>query len=231
MSSLQVESLFGVAGKVVLVTGESRGIGRMVCISSRSAKDCNETAKGLIPHRDLPRVAIVANISSCPKVITLARKLLPLLRSGAAQGGRTGMAFNDPSRIIDASSSGCRTLPRIGASCGPYIDWHRHLVGHLGPESTLSNRVARGPFASLVTSELLDTPGDVLVSQIPSSGLGTQDVAGAALYLSSRAGAYVNAATIALEQRFLVAPTCYIGNNLVTRLAFSTISYKIYCPS
>lgn len=31
MSALQVENLFAVAGKVVLVTGGSRGIGKMVC--------------------------------------------------------------------------------------------------------------------------------------------------------------------------------------------------------
>jgi NAD(P)-dependent dehydrogenase (short-subunit alcohol dehydrogenase family) len=31
MSSFDVQNLFGVNGKVVLVTGGSRGIGKMVC--------------------------------------------------------------------------------------------------------------------------------------------------------------------------------------------------------
>ena len=31
MSSFDVQNLFGVSGKVVLVTGGSRGIGKMVC--------------------------------------------------------------------------------------------------------------------------------------------------------------------------------------------------------
>lgn len=32
MTSLDVQNLFGVSGKVVLVTGGSRGIGKMVCL-------------------------------------------------------------------------------------------------------------------------------------------------------------------------------------------------------
>ena len=32
MASLDVQNLFGVNGKVVLVTGGSRGIGKMVCL-------------------------------------------------------------------------------------------------------------------------------------------------------------------------------------------------------
>jgi hypothetical protein len=39
------------------------------------------------------------------RVFTLTQKLLPLLRAGAAQGGRTGIAFNDPSRIINVRNS------------------------------------------------------------------------------------------------------------------------------
>jgi NAD(P)-dependent dehydrogenase (short-subunit alcohol dehydrogenase family) len=56
-----------------------------------------------------------------------------------------------------------------------------------------------------VTAELLDTAGDVIISQIPSNRLGAlEDAAGTALYLSSRAGAYVNGATITLDGGFLV---------------------------
>ena len=32
MSSFDIQNLFGVSGKVVLVTGGSRGIGKMVCV-------------------------------------------------------------------------------------------------------------------------------------------------------------------------------------------------------
>lgn len=42
MSTLHVENLFAVAGKVVLVTGGSRGIGKMVCpknLTARGGKD------------------------------------------------------------------------------------------------------------------------------------------------------------------------------------------------
>ena len=47
---------------------------------------------------------------------------------------------------------------------------------------------------------------DVIESGIPLGRIGTpQDVAGSCLYLSSRAGAYVNGATIALDGGSVVA--------------------------
>jgi NAD(P)-dependent dehydrogenase (short-subunit alcohol dehydrogenase family) len=46
---------------------------------------------------------------------------------------------------------------------------------------------------------------DMIVSNIPLGRIGTpQDVAGACLFLSSRAGSYVNGATIALDGGSLV---------------------------
>lgn len=61
-----------------------------------------------------------------------------------------------------------------------------------------------------VTAEMLDTVGDTLISQIPISRLGTpEDIGGTALFLASRAGAYVNGATITLDGGFLVnMPSC-----------------------
>lgn len=61
---------------------------------------------------------------------------------------------------------------------------------------------------SSVMAHTLATIGDALVASIPLTRIGTpEDVAGTALYLSSRAGAYVNGATIALDGGSLVATT------------------------
>ena len=51
----------------------------------------------------------------------------------------------------------------------------------------------------------LDTIRDVVINSIPLSRIGTpEDVAGTALFLASRAGAYVNGATIILDGGHLV---------------------------
>lgn len=57
---------------------------------------------------------------------------------------------------------------------------------------------------------MLDTAGDIFISQIPTNRLGTpEDIGGTALFLASRAGAYVNGATITLDGGFLVSmPSC-----------------------
>jgi len=55
-------------------------------------------------------------------------------------------------------------------------------------------------------AQTLATIGDVIVASNPSLRIGTpEDVAGTALFLSSRAGAYVNGATIALDGGALVS--------------------------
>lgn len=57
---------------------------------------------------------------------------------------------------------------------------------------------------------MLDTAGEIFTSQIPVNRLGTlEDIGGAALFLASRAGAYVNGATITLDGGFIVnMPSC-----------------------
>lgn len=58
----------------------------------------------------------------------------------------------------------------------------------------------------LVTAQTLATIGDVILAGIPSQRIGTpEDVAGTALFLASRAGAFVNGATITLDGGHLVA--------------------------
>ena len=69
-----------------------------------------------------------------------------------------------------------------------------------------SNTLACGPFESKMMAATLKTYGEVLKAGIPLGRIGTpQDVAGACLFLSSRAGAYVNGATIAVDGGSVVA--------------------------
>ena len=63
-----------------------------------------------------------------------------------------------------------------------------------------SNSLACGPFESKMMAATLETYREQIEGNIPLGRIGTpQDVAGACLFLSSRAGSYVNGATITLD--------------------------------
>ena len=104
----------------------------------------------------------------------------------------------------------------------------RNFAGRVGWEGITSNTIAGGPFESksmfcqqtdsicvgihwahlIVMAHTLATICDTLVASIPLTRIGTpEDVAGTALYLASRAGAYVSGATITLDGGSLVSTT------------------------
>jgi NAD(P)-dependent dehydrogenase (short-subunit alcohol dehydrogenase family) len=145
------------------------------------------------------------------RVFTLTQKLLPLLRAAALQSGREGSAFKDPARIINIGSVEGLGVPdhetyAYSASKAALHHLSRALGGRLGWEGIVSNTIACGPFQSKMTAHTLASIGDVLVASNPSQRIGTpEDVAGTALFLASRAGAYVNGATITLDGGSLVA--------------------------
>jgi NAD(P)-dependent dehydrogenase (short-subunit alcohol dehydrogenase family) len=63
-----------------------------------------------------------------------------------------------------------------------------------------SNTLACGPFESKMMAATLKSFGDTIKAGVPLGRIGTpQDVAGACLFLSSRAGSFVNGATITLD--------------------------------
>ena len=86
MGELSIEELFSVAGKTVLVTGGSRGIGEMIAagflangatvyISSRKADVCDATASRLAETYGGTCVSIPANLASTDGVAGLVRAL------------------------------------------------------------------------------------------------------------------------------------------------------------
>ena len=78
----------------------------------------------------------------------------------------------------------------------------RHLARRLAGEQVTVNAVAPGLFATAMTAELLAEPAqrELLVAVIPLGRLGrAEDGADAALFLASRARAYVTGVVIPVD--------------------------------
>ncbi|PAV21938.1 NAD P-binding protein [Pyrrhoderma noxium] len=144
-------------------------------------------------------------ILNLQRVFTLTQKCLPLLREAALEGGRDGETWRDPARIINIGSiEAIRIQPHetfaYSASKAGMHHLSRHLAGRLGWEGITSNTIACGPFESKMMAHNLKHFRDAIIESIPLTRIGTpEDVAGTALFLSSRAGSYVNGATITLD--------------------------------
>ena len=83
------------------------------------------------------------------------------------------------------------------------------LASHLGKRGEggiTVNTLALGPFESNMMRKTLDDFGEVIRSGIPLGRIGTpEDVVGACIFLGSRAGAFVNGATVAVDGGALVS--------------------------
>jgi len=137
------------------------------------------------------------------RVFSITQLVTPLLEAAATP--------SDPARIINIGSVDGLRVPSLetfsySASKAGLHHLSRTLANHLGKRNITSNVLACGPFESKMMAATLKEFGDVIKSGIPLGRIGSpEDVAGACLFLSSRAGAYVNGATIALDGGTLVA--------------------------
>ena len=127
----------------------------------------------------------------------LMQKLLPLLRAGATA--------ERPSNVINIGSVGAlkigpREVYSYQASKGA-IHWlTRSLAKKLGSDNITVNAIAPGFFESDMTVITDDAMRKMVESMVPRGRTGTpEDVAGAAIYLASRAGAYVTGSVIPVE--------------------------------
>jgi 2-deoxy-D-gluconate 3-dehydrogenase len=136
-------------------------------------------------------------------VFFLTQKLLPLLRkSGTSE---------DPSRVINIGSiDGIKTGLFDAFSYGPSKAALHHLTrvlaASLVKENIIVNAIAPGPFPTWMLSTGVGGGGDVNIdwSSIgdtnPRGRVGTpEDIAGLAIFLSSRAGAYTVGQTITCD--------------------------------
>lgn len=129
-------------------------------------------------------------------VFHLTRFLTPHLQVAAADG--------DPARVINIGSIDGIRVPIMdtysySASKAAVHQLTRHLARRLAPEVTV-NAIAPGPFESKMMKATLETFGDQIIASSPLKRIGRpDDMAGAAIFLASRAGAYLTGAIIPVD--------------------------------
>ncbi len=250
------KDLFSLKGRIALVTGGSRGIGKMIAagflaqgaarvyITARKAAPCEATAKELSAQYGGECVALPIDISSLAGVEMLAneiRKREPKLdilvnNAGAAWGAdfdefpesgwdkvmnlnvktpffltkalaaplRAAASAGRPAKVINiASIDGIFVNPletySYAASKAGLIHLTRRMAVKLLPDHVVVTAIAPGPFASDMNRAARDHAGEV-ATRVPAGRIGTdEDMAGAAIYLASRAGDYVVGATIVVD--------------------------------
>ena len=134
----------------------------------------------------------------------LVQKLLPLLRAAASA--------EDPARVVNIGSvDGIKTPGFDNFSYGPSKAAIHHMTrvlgAHLVREHIVMNAIAPGPFPTWMLSTGVGFGGatdgvdwEAVGERNPSGRVGTpEDAAGLAIFLCSRAAAYVVGQTIALD--------------------------------
>jgi NAD(P)-dependent dehydrogenase (short-subunit alcohol dehydrogenase family) len=127
----------------------------------------------------------------------LSQKCYPLLKAAATT--------EDPARILHvASIDGLHVNPMetysYAASKSGLIHLTRAMCARLSEDDITVNAIAPGPFESQMMAHTLATRGAEIRERNPRKRIGTpEDMAGVAMFLASRAGAYVNGVVIPVD--------------------------------
>jgi NAD(P)-dependent dehydrogenase (short-subunit alcohol dehydrogenase family) len=130
-------------------------------------------------------------------VFRLTRDLVPTLEAAAVPG--------DPARVINIGSIDGLRVPSLetysySASKAAVHHLTRVLAHHLARRRITVNAIAPGPFESKMMAATLEAFGDAIRAQCPLGRIGEpDDMAGTAIFLSSRAGAYLTGAVIPVD--------------------------------
>ena len=130
-------------------------------------------------------------------VFFLTQQLLPLLRESGTH--------EDPGRVINVASVDGMHAPAMetysySASKAGLIQLTTSLARHLAKDNITVNSISPGPFESQMMAQTLKVMGEAIVESTPRKRIGSpEDMAGVAIYLASRAGAYLTGTNIPVD--------------------------------
>jgi NAD(P)-dependent dehydrogenase (short-subunit alcohol dehydrogenase family) len=133
----------------------------------------------------------------------LTRFLLPQLRAASTP--------TDPARVINLGSIDAINVPSVdeysyAASKAAVHHLTKMMAKRFAPDVTV-NVIAPGPFLSKMTEVIIGQYSDVIIDATPLRRIGRpDDMAGAAIYLASRAGSYLTGAMVPVDGG--LATTC-----------------------